>query len=281
MFLLHRYHIGAGSLRIGTRKRQDGVSKLEYTTDGITLGADRRLGENWTLGMGVGFAHDDSTLGNDDVESISIGRSLAVYASYQPSTSLFVDVLVGYGTLSMDTTRYVPAFDTHARANRAGSQRFGSIAAGYEYRDEQSLLSPYARFDYSDDRLDEVTETGAGSAALSYRSESSTAKQISLGLRAETTREAGFGLIQPRVRVEYQRHILSGDRTSVSYADLSAFRYELTLPSSNADALLLGLGSRFMLQNGLNLDLDYEFAHSSDQENSHALFVRFTKMFGN
>jgi uncharacterized protein with beta-barrel porin domain len=266
---------GAGNLRVGTRNQQGGGEKIDFTTNGVSLGMDRRFGEQLTLGMGIGYARDKSTIGSDGTGSTSDGNSVAAYASYQPG-SMFIDGLLGYGVLNMDTTRYVASVNDFARANRSGSQVFASLAAGYEYRNAASLLSPYARYDYAVDRLDEASETGAGSNALNYSDQSNKSQQISLGMRAESQRETQFGWMVPRARVEYQHHIDGASQASIAYADLVNTRYALAVPTVNSNSLLLGVGSGFVLHNRLNLDFDYQWLHSAGQENSQAVFFRLS-----
>ncbi|HEX5338092.1 MAG TPA: autotransporter outer membrane beta-barrel domain-containing protein, partial [Gallionella sp.] len=188
--------------------------------------------------------------------------------------------LLGYGSLSLDSDRYVASVNDFARAKRSGSQVFGSVSSGYEYRDKNSLLSPYARYDFAIDRLDAVTETGAGLSALHYAAQSGKTQQISLGLRAETQRKMRFGSMLPRVRIEYQRHIEGNSQALVSYADMLDSTYTLATTTSNTNALLLGVGSGFMLHGGVSIDFSYQRQHAAGSETSDALFFRLTKTLG-
>jgi uncharacterized protein YhjY with autotransporter beta-barrel domain len=268
---------GAGSVRIGYKRQADGSSNIDYTTDGVTFGADRRLRDDLVIGVGVGYAHDKSTIGSDGSDNTSDATSIAFYASYQPAAATFVDGLLGYGALSLDSSRYVASYSDFARASRSGSQLFGSLAAGYEYRDTHALFSPYLRYDINVDRLDAASESGGGAGALSYSTQTTTAQQLSLGMRGETQHETDFGLIQPRARLEYQLHNVSGGQTSVAYADLPGTRYSMAIPTLNANALLVGLGGSVVLNKGLSVDVDLQFAHSSDNEDSRTFFVRVSK----
>jgi uncharacterized protein YhjY with autotransporter beta-barrel domain len=262
-----------GNIRIGSKKTEDGSQKIDYTTKGVSFGMDRRLTDNLTLGIGLGYARDNSTIGTDGTGSTASGSSVAGYGSYQIG-SAFVDGLLGFGQVNLDTTRYVASVGDFAYANRSGSQTFASLSTGYEYFKFNALISPYARYDYAANRLNDATENGAGLAALHYGAQTLTSQQLSFGLRGQTQHQANFGLMMPRARVEYQHHIDGGDQATVSYADLLNTQYTLSTPTVNSDALLLGVGSGFMLRRNVKLDLDYQFLHSSMQENSHALFVR-------
>ncbi len=271
---------GAGNVRIGKRESHDGSSKIDYSTDGVTFGIDHWFSDNLLLGMGIGYAHDDSEIGSNGSENTSDGKSIALYASYQPGDSMFIDGVLGYGTLDMDSSRYDTLTDSTAYASRDGEQLFGSIAVGYEYLNESTLISPYARYDIAVSRLDSATETGAGIGLLNYADQTYTSKQISLGLRAGFQHKTDSYLFQPRARIEYQHHIEGGDDASIAYADTLSTRYNMAIPSNNSNSLLLGVGSIFVLRNGLNLDIDYQWSHSNDDDDSQAIFLRVSMPLG-
>ncbi len=271
---------GAGNVRIGKRESHDGSSKIDYSTDGVTFGIDHWFSDNLLLGMGIGYAHDDSEIGSNGSENTSDGKSIALYASYQPGDSMFIDGVLGYGILDMDSSRYDTLTDSTAYASRDGEQLFGSIAVGYEYLNESTLISPYARYDIAVSRLDSATETGAGIGSLNYADQTYTSKQISLGLRAGFQHKTDSYLFQPRARIEYQHHIEGGDDASIAYADTLSTRYNMAIPSNNSNSLLLGVGSSFVLRNGLNLDIDYQWSHSNDDDDSQAIFLRVSMPLG-
>ena len=263
-----------GSLNFGTRDQTSDSNSLRFSTDGISAGIDRRFSDKLTLGMGLGYARDKTDIGIDGTKSISRGSSVALYGSYQPTKNTFVDGLIGYGVLSNDTDRYVASVADFARAHRKGDQLFGSVAAGYEHRQDGLLLSPYGRLDFANDRLKQTTETGAGLNALTYFDQTLLTFQLSLGLRAESQHETSFGRALPRLRVEL-RHDFDGNRdATIAYADQFAGpRYSVTPSLANRDSLLIGIGSDFIFRNGLKLGIDYQAQRSFGPDRSEA--VRF------
>jgi outer membrane autotransporter protein len=230
--------------------------------------------------MGIGYAHDKSTIGGDGSGSTSNGNSVTGYASYQASPTMFVDGLLGYGDINMDTTRYVALANDFARASRTGKHTFLSVATGYEHRNDTLLLSPYARYDYASDRLNAVTENGAGIYALNYGSQTLTTQQISLGIRAESQHKIDVGMLLPRVRFEYQHHIEGADQSTVAYADSASTRYNLATPVTNTNSMLIGVGSGLAMRNGLNLDVNYHWQHAAGKENSRTIYLRLSMPFG-
>jgi uncharacterized protein YhjY with autotransporter beta-barrel domain len=265
----------AGNLRFGTRT-QTGV-ETRFSTDGVSIGADKRIRQNLTLGMGIGYARDKSDIGSDGTTSRSSGNSVAAYGSYLLGTGGFIDGLLGYGKVNFDTNRYVSAVNDFAYASRKGEQVFGSFSFGYEYRKDGLLWSPYGRYDFSYDRLKEGTETGAGASALNYASQTARNSQFAFGMRTQSVHKASFGLVQPSARVEYQRGIERTGQTTISYADLLGTRYSVGATTQNTDSFLLGLGSEFLLSDTLRFALDYQRLRSGGRENYQSFNFRLTK----
>jgi uncharacterized protein YhjY with autotransporter beta-barrel domain/cytochrome c553 len=265
----------AGNLRFGTRA-QSGLDS-RFTTDGVSVGADKRIDRKLTLGMGVGYAKDRSSIGSDGTTSNASGNSVAGYASYQMDAGTFLDGLLGLGKVTFDTHRFVPMVNDFARASRKGDQLFGSVSYGYEYRKDGLLWSPYGRYDFSFDRLNQGAESGAGSNALSYSRQSLRSSHLSLGMRAQAVHRVEFGVVQPHARVEYQRGFDSSGNTSVAYADLLDTQYAITGTSQNSNAFVLGLGSDFVLSDTLRLALDYQHLRSGGAENFQSINLHLTK----
>jgi len=268
----------AGSVHFGTRDQTGESSSLRFSTDGVSAGIDRRFGDRLVLGMGLGYARDATAIGTDGSKSRARGASIAAYGSYQPGAGLFLDALIGYGELSHDSERFVAPANDFARGRRRSEQWFGSVAAGYEYRHEALLLSPYGRLDFARDRLKPYTESGAGLNALTYFEQTLPTLQFALGLRAESVHETGFGWALPRLRIEF-RHDVKGERAaSLAYADLPGSPiFSITPSTDRRSALLLGLGSDFVLRSGLRLGVDYQIQRLSGVDHSQALRVWLAK----
>ena len=265
----------AGNLRFGTRSQSGLDSK--FTTDGISVGADKRMDRKLTLGMGMGYARDKSSIGSDGTNSSANGSSVAGYASYQMDSGNFLDFLLGYGKVTFNTNRYVSAVNDFASATRKGDQLFGSLSFGYEYRKDGLLWSPYGRYDYSFDRLDVGTETGAGTNALSYSSQKLRSSHLAFGMRGQSVHQTDFGVVQPHIRFEYQHGTDASGATSVAYADLLEVQYAVAATSQNSNAVLVGLGSDFLVSDTLRFGLDYQRLRSSGFENYQSINLRLTK----
>ena len=269
----------AGVANFGKRNATGSRSGFDFTTNGVSLGVDQRFSPEWVMGAAAGFARDRSDIGNDGSNNRTHGYSAMLYASYQPSANTFVDGLIGAGSLDFKTRRYVAPINDFARSDRSGFQLFGSLSAGYEYRDNGVLISPYGRIDYSVDRLDQITETGAGAYALTYLRQTSPSLQGALGLRAETLNRTSFGWAAPRVRAEYRHDFQSERAASLAYADLAASgqRYTVTTAPIARNSLVLGIGSDFIRRGGFTIGIDYQYQHSFSKDSNQAIRVLFSQ----
>ena len=268
----------SGVANFGKRVANSERGQLDFTTDGVSIGVDRRFGSKMAAGIGVGFARDRTEIGTDGSTSRAKSASVAVYGSYHPTTNTFVDGLLGVGTLNFKTQRYVAPIDTFARDDRDGKQLFASLAGGYEYRSKGFLLSPYLRLDYTSDRLSQSTESGAGQYALTYFSQTTPSLQGVVGLRAESLGQTNYGWATPRARVEYRREF-QGDRdATLAYADLAGGpRFAFTTGAVVRNALLVGIGADFIRRGGLTIGLDYQLQHNFSKDSIQGIRLNFSQ----
>ncbi len=269
-----------GVATFGTRDARGGMSGMEFSSDGITVGVDKRFSETWAAGMGIGYARDNTRIGTDGSRNRSRGYSLAVYGSYQVASNTYLDGLLGVGSLDFDTTRFVAPISDFAYGKREGTQIFGSLTASYEIRDGNTLVSPYGRLDFSTNRLKSATETGAGAYALTYFGQTSNSLQAALGVRGESVHPASFGYVAPSVRAELRHEFQGNGQAFFGYADqVGGPRYALASAGNARNSMVLGLGSDFLFRDGLTLSVEYQLSHSFSNDSAYALRLRLSKDF--
>ena len=250
-----------------------------FTTSGISIGADQRLGEGLTVGIGAGFGHERQKIGDNGTRNDGDSYSFVVYGSYQPTDAIFFDGLVGYGDIDFDSTRYVTALGDKARSARRGAQWFSSLSGGYDYLMGKSLLSTYGRFDLVSTRLKRSTETGGGIYNLTYFEQNTSTKKLSIGVRGETQIEWSSGSARPYFRVELQHNLDTPGSAEMAYADQLQTVYELDIDGVDRNTLVLGLGSDLLLWKDLKLGLGYRYSHGSESTRVHALRFDLRKAF--
>lgn len=262
-----------GSGQFGKRDAEGDRSGLRFSTDGISVGVDKRFSERLVLGLGVGYGRDESDVGQDGSRSKARAQSFALYGSYQPTRATFIDLVLGSGRLEFDTRRHVAAVDAMATGSRDGTQLYGSVAAGAELRRDGVLFAPYVRYDAARDKLDAFSESGVGDYALAFRSQTLRSSQLGAGLRVEAQHDTDFGAVMPRARVEYRRELADASAARLSYADLlgSGTEYAVTPAGVSRNALLLGFGADLQFRGGLRIGFDWQASRQGGTSNGQAV----------
>jgi outer membrane autotransporter protein len=262
----------SGTMNWGSRDESGDSQNQGFSSIGISIGVDHWFSRRFAAGLGVGFGNSDSDIGDKGAGTNADARSIAAYVSYQQSSDLHIDGVLGLGSLDFDVKRYDVVSDAIAESSRDGSQLFASLSMAYDWSNNDVTLWPYARVDLSNTTLDSVTESGAGNYNLAYDEESYDSNRLSFGLLAEAPHVTNFGWVTPRVRLELQIED-EGDRDAdVSYASVTGGQ-TFTINSQEVDdnKVLLGIGSDFNLRNGVQISAEYVGLFSSGDENNQSL----------
>ncbi len=131
-----------GTVDFGSRNGMVERNGAGFNTEGVTLGADYRVNDLLVFGVGGGYGHDRSDIGNDGTRSTAESYSIALYASFRPLDQLFLDGTIGTGSLAFDSVRFAADADAFATGHRSGEQNFASLTTGYLLKDEGWHLTP-------------------------------------------------------------------------------------------------------------------------------------------
>ncbi len=269
-----------GALNFG--KSQPGTSDngIDFSTSGLSVGADKRINDQLAVGAGVGYGHDVSDIGKHDSRSTTDSYNLAFYASYRPTANVYVDGLLGYQWLSFDSRRYVTSDGSRATGSRDGKQWFGSIALGYEQRKETWTLSPYARLDMAHAQLDGYTEQASGQNALSIERQSVKTTTGNLGVRAEWTIKSGYGMWLPTLRAEFQHDFQGSGVANMRYADLlSGPLYQASLTGQSSHRTMLGAGIQLQTLKGWLIRFEYQNLIENNSRENQSILLGVEKRF--
>ncbi|WP_233235064.1 autotransporter domain-containing protein [Bordetella sp. LUAb4] len=253
--------------------------KLDHTLVGVSGGADYRLSPDFVAGVGFGYGHERNDVGGNGTQVKGQAVSVALYGSYHPAP-IFVDGLLGYSHLDFDSRRYVTTTGGQADGDRGGAQIFGSLSAGYEYRDADLLVSPYGRFQAAWTRLDTFTEEGADVWNLTYgRQEFSMLAGVA-GLRTEYVVPTSWGALAYSARFEYTHDFAGSSRARVGYADTGITPYGLNVAGLSQNTVSAQLGVETQLRRNLAIGLSYQGSFGFERNAlDHAFMVKFRTRF--
>jgi large repetitive protein len=248
-----------------------------FSSDNIAVnaGADQRIGEDVLVGLSLGYNHNNSNIGQDGTRSVAQGYSAALYGSFQPTSKIYIDGLLGGGGLSFDNRRFDPDSGSYLSGTRSGSMWFASITGGYEYRSNGFVLSPYGQLKWSYADLNAYEENGVVTAALAYGDQAVRNTTAVLGIRGSSTVKLDEGVLLPHVRLEVGYNFQGMGNTSLSYAyiptagtwNISNSPYALS-----GTSVQLGFGVDLQLPRELILTTDYGYML---QQGFHDQMIRF------
>jgi large repetitive protein len=269
-----------GAANFGSRDTTATASGFDFTTAGISAGVDKRISSSLALGVGVGYGHDDTSVGNDGSHVDADSYNLALYGSFSPSQSTFIDGLVGYQWLSFDARRFVTTDGNTVDGHRDGDQVFASLSAGYEYRTDTVLVSPYGRIDDASAHLNGYTEQGDDTYALSYQNQTVRTTTGSVGVRANYLIKEDYGTVMPQIRVEYEHDFQGSSQATMSYADLLAGPiYRAPVDPLTQNHFLIGIGVNWQFNNHWMLRLEYENMINAGDQNDQSILINVQKKF--
>ncbi|WP_175485804.1 autotransporter domain-containing protein [Lysobacter sp. yr284] len=271
----------AGTVSNGQRDRNARSDGFDFQSDGITVGADWRIGERFLLGVAGGYGWNDTDLDDGRSKLEARQRALSLYGLWRPSERWFVDGTLGWGRLDYDIRRYSATAGAIATADREGDQVFGSLTAGYEHGSASGLLlTGYGRLDGSRTKLDGYRETGLGIYDLNYGSQTVENSGAALGLEGSfpilTTRGNVF---RPYWTIEYRQALEDRSDVRLNYVILpAASDYLLRLRSYGDNALSYGAGLDMELAQRWRLSLLLRRQHASglDAGTSFGLLLSYS-----
>ena len=96
-----------GAVTIGERDADSGQAGFSVRSTGISMGVDFAVNPNFDLGFGGGFGEESADIGSADSEVDSKQFSGVIYGSLRPQSGVFIDAMLGYGSLEFDMQRRV------------------------------------------------------------------------------------------------------------------------------------------------------------------------------
>jgi outer membrane autotransporter protein len=267
-----------GAVNFGKLLPGSSGNGIDFTTSGLSLGADKQVTQSLALGLGVGYGHDASDIGRHGSHSSVDSYNVAAYGSYQPGDSTYVDALAGYQWLQFDARRYVTDNGGTVRGSRDGKQWFASFSMGYQHQADDMLLTPYGRLDLARATLDGYTETGDDVFALRYEVQTVKTSTATLGLLAQWTVKRDYGVWAPQLRAEFGHDMQGSSQAMMRYADLlSGPLYQATLSRQSRNHTLLGAGITLQTLKGWSLRAEYQSQLDNTSRDNQSILIGVQK----
>lgn len=248
----------AGGLEDGRQTATADSPAFRTRTTGATFGADYRLTPQWVVGAGLGLLETSTRFAVGTGRQYTKGQSGTVYTSWSPTSSLYFDA-----AYSMDRSRYEVKRDdlvNDAAFGRTNGKGTGfTLTANYDQRWGAVTLSPYARFEQVDVRIQAFDEFGSTNS-LQLGDQRVKAGTATLGVHAQYNLSTSFGIVTPHLRVEMTRVTdEQQDPVRARLLNSSAVLF-VDSPAARADRNYgsVALGVSAQLRRGITMFLDLE-----------------------
>jgi uncharacterized protein YhjY with autotransporter beta-barrel domain len=270
---------GWGLWAAGTATFGRGRGGLDFDTGGLSVGADRAVGERVLLGMAGSVGRQQSESGDGNSTTDADQRSLALYGLWRAGGNVFVDAMLAAGTLDFDLVRWNAQAGDSLRGRREGEQWFGALTLGYDHQaSEGTVLTGYGRVQTQHARLDAYQEQGAVQYALAYGSQAVRSDALAIGIEGSHAIAAGRLQWRPFWNLEYRR-VLEGDSAlAMNYVRKPRIEdYRLALAGEDVNTVALGGGIDLKLDSGwlFSLQLGHEQGGNSLRSNRIGVQVRY------
>lgn len=242
-----------GNIATGQRDNRTGSAGNTLRSDGITVGADTRVGKDVLLGLAAGGGWNKAIVGEHGSQVDAKQRAVTAYGLWRPSQALFVDGQLAYGKLDYDLRRWSADADTLALSQRDGAQVFGSLTVGYDTVTSGGRITGYSRLDAGRTTLNAYRESGLGIYDLDYREQHVDQRSLALGIEGSYSIGADWKrAARPFWSVEYRNDFSRRSDALMNYVVAPADQdYRLALTPWSSSNWSLGLGSDFALGNGV------------------------------
>ncbi|HEV2083091.1 MAG TPA: IPT/TIG domain-containing protein [Brevundimonas sp.] len=209
-----------GAISLGERDATTRRAELDIRTGGLSVGADMSVSDQLDVGLGVGFGQEDTDVGSTGTRLEAETWVGVGYLTWRPDDRVFVDGILGYGSLSYDTRRRTPVDQSLVFGQREGEIVFAAVTGGIDHAAGPTRWSVYGRAEGMTADLEAFTETGSPLWALSYDDRSVQSLQGVVGVRWE--RDFGVGspnVWSPGLRFELSNEFADADAQTLRYAD--------------------------------------------------------------
>ncbi len=237
---------------------------------GILVGMDANMDSDWMVGVFGGWEtgeiYTNSQFANSDLKTWHAG----IYSSYQVNDAWRISGGISGSHHNVETTRHITvgAFDETARGDASGYTISTYLESGYTFDLNAVAVEPFAAVDFTHNKIDGYTETGAGAANLEVDQITQNTPGHTIGVRA-----AKAIAIDPTHQVNLRGHLgwnhLYGDLSSNTTMQFTTGSTPFTVRGSGAarNSGIVGVGIDADFADDAKLYIGYDGSFSQDSRN--------------
>ncbi|MFT6916772.1 MAG: outer membrane autotransporter protein [Motiliproteus sp.] len=250
---------------------RNGVSGYEANTYGIVLGADAQVSDTDRLGVAFAYAntHVDGN-SNSAAQSADVNSyQLVAYGSRSLSESTDINFQADIGVHANEGVRQIAFMSSTAKSDYTSWSAHVGTGLSHSYTlNEQTILTPSVRADYTRIRAGSYTETGAGNLNLSVNSHVS--EELLLGVDGTLVHAVSDqSSITATIGIGYD--VIDQD-TSITSAFAGASSASFVTQGLNSSPWLMrtGVGIEKKVSETVKISVNYDLEAREDFDNKTA-----------
>ncbi len=268
-----------GRVSIGDRPKLGREEGFDFTSQGITAGADRRVGEHFVLGAAAGYLLTDIDIDNSGGSLDATGYALSLYSSYFRKR-FYLEGAATYGwndyrlERSIDLPRpFLGRSRFTARGNPGSQQISFGFGAGYDFDLGAGRLSGLLRVSYIEAEIDGYSETGAKPFALIIGEQRLTSLLTEAGAEVSYPFSFNGGVLQPSLRASYLHEFADDGRLirASLVADPAGSEFQVSTDDPDRSFFNFAIGLTAVLPRGKSIFLLYDTDLARDDLNIYNL----------
>ncbi|MBV8969248.1 MAG: autotransporter domain-containing protein [Verrucomicrobia bacterium] len=239
----------------------------DFTTGGVTVGADYRINDQLAIGAMGEYAHTWTSLkpsGDIDVDS---GRG-GVYASWF-NHGIYLNGAIYGGHNVYSSSR--PTLGGMASGGTGGAELSTFISGGYEFHVGHLTVGPIAALQYTYVNIDSFSEKGS-LAPFDIHSQSAESLRSDIGLRAYYTWQIGKVLVEPSLRAAWEHEYKYSDLPiTAGFAGIPGPSATFYGPSEGHDSAIVSAGVSVQWTGAIATYVNYDGQLGRDRYDSNAV----------
>ena len=267
-----------GNVSFGRVGHHDGNLGQDIHSDGLTVGIDKKITENKTVGYAVNRSWQETEVGSNEANMDASAISLMTYSSFKLKESTYFETAIGVGEMDIDLDREVTS--GRNKGVRKGNQLFGSFTylLEPETENEEKNLNYYTRIDLGFTQLGDYTETGDGTAAH-YNKQNVKTGSLSVGFNLRKIIEIENGILTPLLKLEVGKDKTVNSLSEAYYINDSSNTYANAIADQSSSHALLSLGLGAQLNGDFTINASYDHYRNSNESFMNSFSINLRKSF--
>ena len=268
------FYWSEGQISIGDTDGSISSSAKEINTEGITIGADKKISKNKIFGYAIQLGKDNVDLDSSNALLDTHNYSLSMYGTLIGDEKISSEGLIGVNMLDTEHIRINNSNKLYAQ--KSGKQLFGSINLAKRLKKNRYNYNPTLRIDLGFTEFESYRETSSfsnkDSDALIFDKHEIITGLANIRMIVDNIVQLKNSTIKHNGRLEYIADFSPSSDLQFSYVTDQSTKYNYVLGNVATHNYRLGYGIDFSTPSGWSIIVNYERQSTNGSGNSDDLY---------